>query len=59
MIAGKAAGLIDDLAAHAERSAVRHELPLAPSRDAQQVYGPAVENYIRLESTLNQFFTAA
>ena len=33
MIAGKAAGLIDDLAAHAEQTAIRSGSPSIPSRD--------------------------
>ena len=59
MIAGKAAGLITDLASHAESAAVRDGEPLTPSGEAQRTYAPAVERYIRLQSSLNQFFTAA
>ena len=59
MIAGKAAGLIDDLAAHAERCAVRDGQPFSPLSGAVQAYAPCVERYIRLEGTLHQFYTAA
>jgi xylulokinase len=57
MIAGKAAGLIDDLASHAENSAVRDGPALVPSSALHREYAPAVDRYIRLESSLNQFFT--
>jgi xylulokinase len=57
MIAGKAAGLITDLPAHAERAAVRDGGPLVPSDAARDTYALAIDRYIRLESTLNHFFT--
>jgi xylulokinase len=57
MIAGKAAGLIPDLAAHAEKSAVRDGAPLMPAVGNRNTYATAVDRYIRLESTLNGFFT--
>jgi xylulokinase len=57
MIAGKAAGLISDLAAHAERCAIRDGHPSMPSKAAQQTYAPSVERYIRLEGMLNQYFS--
>jgi xylulokinase len=56
MIAGKAAGLISDLAAHAERCAVREGPANEPSASAHRAYAPLVERYIRLEGTLNEFF---
>jgi xylulokinase len=59
MIAGKAAGLIDDLASHAENSAVHDGPALSPSSELHREYAPAVERYIRLESSLNQFFTVS
>ena len=59
MIAGKAAGLITDLAAHAEKQRGSRRTALAPSiADAHAAYKPIIERYIRLERALNQFFTA-
>ncbi|MFH1185809.1 MAG: FGGY family carbohydrate kinase [Chloroflexota bacterium] len=56
MIAGKAAGLISDLAAHAERCAIPEGAAMRPSTAAHQAYAPLVERFIRLEGTLNHFF---
>ena len=56
MIAGKAAGLIDDLASHAEQTAVRAGKPFAPSKENHQIYLPLIEKYILLEKSLNNFF---
>ena len=57
MIAGKAAGLIDDLASHAEETALREGKPTTPSKENQAIYGPLIEKYIVMERTLNNFFT--
>jgi xylulokinase len=59
MIAGKAAGLITDLVGHAESRAVREGQPLVPDAEAQRVYAPAVQRYVRLESSLDRFFREA
>ncbi len=56
MIAGKATGLIDDLAAHAERTAIALGVPCLPSEARHAAYTSLVERYIELEETLNQFF---
>ena len=56
MIAGKAAGLIDDLAAHAEQTAIRSDKPVRPSRKNHQIYLPLIEKHILLEKSLNRFF---
>jgi xylulokinase len=56
MIAGKAAGLIGDLAAHAEECAVLNGTPCVPSKANHEAYVPIVEKYIRLEQTLTEFF---
>jgi xylulokinase len=56
MIAGKAAGLIDDLPAHAERTAVLSGAQCSPRAAAHDLYVPIVERYIALERTLNEFF---
>jgi xylulokinase len=56
MIAGKACGLISDLAAHAEGCAIREGTALRPSAGAHQLYAPIVERYIELEASLHDFF---
>ncbi len=56
MIAGKAAGVIDDLATHAERGAISNGMPCMPSEANYATYTPLVEKYIAMEETLNQFF---
>ena len=58
MIAGKAAGLIDDLASHAEQTAILNGGPFYPSKENHAVYIPIIEQYIGLEETLNQFYTS-
>ena len=59
MIAGTAAGLIPDLAGHAQRCAVRDGDPLQPGQDAHAAYEPIVSRYIRLQHTLNAYFTSS
>lgn len=59
MIAGKAAGLIQDLAEHAQRCAVRDGKPATPSPDAHAAYRPFFERYIRLQDTLHGYFAAS
>ena len=56
MIAGKAAGLIDDLASYAEQTALVSGNPFYPSKENHAVYIPLVEKYIALEEALHQFF---
>jgi xylulokinase len=56
MIAGKAAGLISDLADHAHRYAVRDGNPAQPSPDAHAAYKPIIKRYIRLQETLDGYF---
>ncbi len=58
MIAGKAAGLIDDLAAHARQTAILNGAPLIPSEENHQVYRPLVDKYIEMEELLNRFYAA-
>jgi xylulokinase len=57
MIAGKAAGVIDDLAAHAAGCAVPHSAPACPRPEIHAVYQPLVEKYIRMQLMLNRFFS--
>jgi xylulokinase len=56
MIAGKAAGLIDDLAEHASRTAITDGAPIQPSPKNHQIYLPLIDRYIRMEEMLNEFF---
>jgi xylulokinase len=56
MIAGKAAGVIDDLAAHAEQTAHLSGFPTIPSAATHRTYLPLIEKYIALQETLNHFF---
>jgi xylulokinase len=56
MIAGKAAGLIEDLASHAEKTAILSGTPFYPSKENHDTYVPLIERYIGLEHTLNQFY---
>ena len=58
MIAGKAAGLINDLAAHAEQTAILNGKPSAPSNVNHEIYLPLIEKYIVLERTLSHFFAS-
>ena len=57
MIAGKAAGLIDDLASHAERTALLNGKPNQPSAANHEIYIPLIEKYIVMEKTLNDFYS--
>ena len=57
MIAGKAAGVIDDLASHALRTVFADGNPAAPIKENQAIYQPLVERYIQMEQLLNQFYT--
>jgi xylulokinase len=58
MIAGKAAGLISDLAAHAEQAAVMSGTSCKPSPAAHAAYVPIIEKYIRLEEALRGYFAS-
>lgn len=59
MIAGKAAGLIDDLAEHAEQTALLSGSPRRPSEANHALYLPLIQKYILLEKALSQFFTSS
>jgi xylulokinase len=56
MIAGKAAGVIDDLAAHARRTVQPEGAAAKPNAENHQIYQPLIERYIEMESMLDQFF---
>jgi len=57
MIAARGAGLIDDLASHAEECAVKEGEPFTPSKSRHEAYGPIIERYMELEGLLNRYFT--
>jgi len=56
MIAGKAAGVIDNLAEHARRNAFPDRDAVKPDQDRHQVYEPLVLKYIRMQEMLEKFF---
>jgi hypothetical protein len=56
MIAGKAAGLISDLAANAEQTAILIGSPFVPNKETHALYTPLIEKYIAMEQTLEQFY---
>jgi xylulokinase len=56
LIAGKAAGLISDLASHAEKCAVVRGRAQMPSAERHAAYAPLVERYIQMQSSLADFF---
>jgi len=58
MIAGKAAGLINDLAAYADQTTFLSGKPFTPSKGNHELYLPLINKYIEFERTMNQFFTA-
>jgi len=58
MIAAKAVGLIDNLAEHAEQTALLSGSPRVPSATNHALYLPLIEKYILLEQALNQYFTS-
>ena len=58
MIAGKAAGVISDLGAYAEQTAIRSGDPCMPSKSNHAIYEPLIEKHILLERTLHQFFAS-
>jgi xylulokinase len=56
MIAGKAAGIFDDLSAIAHEKALPRGNPLQPDPDHHDVYRSLIAKYIRLQSTLRDTF---
>ncbi len=57
LIAGKAAGIFDDLAATAAAHAQPTGAPALPSASAHAAYAPLVARYIALQETLESFYT--
>jgi xylulokinase len=58
LIAGKAAGLFDDLAAKAFESTQPEGKPASPNAENHQCYAPMVRRYIELENDLHGYFKA-
>lgn len=56
MIAGKAAGLIDDLAEHATKTTYLDGKPVVPSEKNHGLYQPLIDQYIRMEKMLEEFY---
>ena len=56
MIAGKAAGVIEDLAEHARRTAHPDGDAIKPDQERHQRYQPLVHKYIQMQEMLNKFF---
>lgn len=56
MIAGKAAGLFEDLASVAEQHAIPAGDPIAPNREASEAYRPLVARHIRWQEMLREAF---
>ena len=56
MIAGKAAGLIDNLADHADKTALCNGNSLLPSSANHKIYQPLIRRYIEMESMFNHFY---
>jgi len=57
MIAGKAAGLINDLAAHAAEHAKLSDQPQRADNETHKIYQPLIEKYQELESMLDTFYS--
>jgi xylulokinase len=57
LIAGKAVGLFDDLAAKAMECTQPAGAPFRPVAETQAVYAPLLERYIKLQSNLDGYFS--
>jgi xylulokinase len=58
MIAGKAAGVIDNLAEHARNTAIPESNAIKPDQKRHLVYQPLIQKYIQMQSMLEDFFTS-
>lgn len=56
MIAGKAAGVIENLAEHAARTALADGDPAKPEQEVHDLYRPLVTKYIQMQSMLDSFY---
>ena len=53
MIAGKAAGLINDLAEYSDRTALTRGKPISPEPEINRIYQPLINKYIDMENQLD------
>ena len=58
MIAGKAAGVIDNLAEHAAKTVFTEGKPVQPDNDQHARYEPLIEKYIQMQQVLDQFYSS-
>lgn len=58
MIAGKAAGLIDDLAQYAEEHVKMSQDHYQPNPDNHHLYQPMIDQYLKMEDMLESFFVS-
>lgn len=56
MIAGKAAGLIDDLAEHSDKTARTRGNPILPEPEIHTIYRPLIDRYIEMENHLDHCY---
>jgi xylulokinase len=56
LVAGKAAGVIDNLAESASQAAEREEEPCYPNQQANAVYSGLVDRFIHFENQMSQYF---
>lgn len=56
LIAAKAAGMVEDLAARAFDSAHPSGEPIQPDKENNRIYQPLVDKYIQMEEILHQFY---
>jgi xylulokinase len=56
MIAGKAAGLILNLAEHASKTVFMYGLPASPNLEIHEIYKPLIAKYIKMEDILDGFY---
>lgn len=57
MIAGKAAGLINNLATHSMETTHITEAAVLPDKQIVSDYKPMIDRYIQLQETMSRFFT--
>lgn len=58
LVAGKAAGLFDDLAAKAEETTQPLGEPISPDPDQHRQYQPLIVRYIELQKVLGNYFSS-
>jgi xylulokinase len=58
MIAGKAAGLIHDLAEYSEKSAATKGKTILPDPNIHKMYQPLIQHYIKMEKQLEHYYSS-